>query len=36
MCEFVEGIIRWDNQVTVTLYAVVLVTDQNPPFRLNP
>ena len=32
--EFVEGVIRWDNRVIA--YAVVLVTDQYPPFRLSP
>ena len=31
---FVEGVIRWDNRVIA--YAVVLVTDQYPPFRLSP
>ncbi|SRR6266487_3226770 len=34
MFEFVEGVIRWDNRVIA--YAVVLVTDQYPPFRLSP
>jgi len=33
MFEFVEGVIRWDNRVIA--YAVVLVTDQYPPFRLS-
>jgi hypothetical protein len=32
--EFVEGVIRW--QTRVVAYAFVLVTDQYPPFRLNP
>lgn len=32
--DFVEGVIRWGNRVTG--YAVVLVTDQYPPFRLTP
>ena len=31
---FVEGVLRWSNRVTG--YAVVLVTDQYPPFRLSP
>jgi hypothetical protein len=31
---FVEGVIRWENRVVA--YAFVLVTDQYPPFRLNP
>jgi uncharacterized protein DUF4389 len=30
---FVEGVLRWSNRVTG--YAVVLVTDQYPPFRLS-
>jgi uncharacterized protein DUF4389 len=34
MFEFIEGIIRWTNRVTV--YALVLVTDRYPPFRLSP
>jgi hypothetical protein len=34
MFEFVEGVIRWHNRVT--MYALVLVTDQYPPFRLAP
>ena len=34
MFEFVEGVIRWDNRVIS--YALVLVTDQYPPFRLSP
>ncbi len=34
MFDFVEGVIRWDNRVIA--YAVVLVTDQYPPFRLSP
>jgi Domain of unknown function (DUF4389) len=32
--DFVEGVIRWHNRVIA--YAVVLVTDQYPPFRLAP
>lgn len=31
---FVEGVLRWSNRVTG--YALVLVTDQYPPFRLSP
>ncbi len=31
---FVEGVIRWSNRVTG--YALILVTDQYPPFRLGP
>jgi hypothetical protein len=31
---FVEGVIRWHNRVVA--YAIVLVTDQYPPFRLAP
>jgi hypothetical protein len=34
MFDFVEGVIRWDNRVIA--YAVVLVTDLYPPFRLSP
>jgi uncharacterized protein DUF4389 len=30
--DFVEGVIRWSNRVTG--YALILVTDQYPPFRL--
>jgi hypothetical protein len=30
--DFVEGVIRWNNRVTG--YALILVTDQYPPFRL--
>ena len=30
--DFVEGVFRWSNRVTA--YAVTLVTDQYPPFRL--
>jgi Domain of unknown function (DUF4389) len=32
--DFVEGVIRWHNRVIG--YALILVTDQYPPFRLNP
>ena len=32
--EFVEGVIRWHNRVIA--YAVILVTDRYPPFRLAP
>ena len=32
--EFVEGVTRWYNRVVA--YAFVLVTDEYPPFRLNP
>jgi hypothetical protein len=32
MFEFVEGVIRWHNRVLA--YALVLVTDRYPPFRL--
>jgi Domain of unknown function (DUF4389) len=32
--DFVEGVIRWSNRVTG--YALILVTDQYPPFRLAP
>ena len=31
---FVEGVIRWQNRVFA--YAVILVTDRYPPFRLSP
>ena len=34
MFEFVEGVIRW--HVRVTAYALTLVTDRYPPFRLAP
>jgi hypothetical protein len=34
MFDFVEGVIRWHNRVIG--YALVLVTDQYPPFRLAP
>jgi hypothetical protein len=34
MFEYVEGVIRWHNRVVA--YALVLVTDQYPPFRLRP
>jgi hypothetical protein len=30
--DFVEGVIRWSNRVTA--YALILVTDRYPPFRL--
>ena len=33
MFAFVEGVIRWDNRVPA--YALILVTDQYPPFRLS-
>ena len=32
--DFVEGVIRWHNRVVA--YAFVLVTDEYPPFRLQP
>ncbi|HTE69602.1 MAG TPA: DUF4389 domain-containing protein, partial [Actinomycetes bacterium] len=32
MFDFVEGVIRWHNRVIA--YALVLVTDRYPPFRL--
>jgi hypothetical protein len=32
--DFVVGVGRWSNRVTA--YALVLVTDQYPPFRLSP
>ena len=31
--DFVEGVIRWHNRVIA--YALVLVTDRYPPFRLS-
>jgi hypothetical protein len=34
MFDFVEGVIRWHNRVIA--YALVLVTDKYPPFRLAP
>jgi hypothetical protein len=34
MFDFVEGVIRWQNRVIA--YAVTLVTDRYPPFRLTP
>jgi hypothetical protein len=34
MFEFVEGVIRWHNRVIA--YALTLVTDRYPPFRLSP
>ncbi len=32
--DFIVGVMRWANRVTA--YAFILVTDQYPPFRLNP
>lgn len=32
--DFIEGVIRWHNRVVA--YALLLVTDQYPPFRLTP
>lgn len=32
--QFVEGVIRWNNRVVG--YALILVTDRYPPFRLSP
>jgi hypothetical protein len=32
--DFVLGVFRWTNRVVG--YAFILVTDQYPPFRLNP
>jgi hypothetical protein len=32
--DFVEGVFRWSNRVTA--YAITLVTDEYPPFRLAP
>jgi Domain of unknown function (DUF4389) len=32
--DFIEGVIRWKNRVIG--YALILVTDQYPPFRLSP
>ena len=32
--DFVEGVIRWHNRVVA--YAIILVTDAYPPFRLSP
>ena len=34
MFDFVEGVIRWNNRVLG--YALTLVTDKYPPFRLAP
>jgi hypothetical protein len=34
MSGFVEGVIRWN--VRVTAYALTLITDRYPPFRLAP
>ena len=31
--DFIEGVVRWHNRVVG--YALVLVTDQYPPFRLS-
>jgi hypothetical protein len=32
MFDYLEGVLRWHNQVAA--YAFVLVTDRYPPFRL--
>ena len=32
--DYVEGVMRWSNRVTA--YAIILVTDQYPPFSLRP
>jgi hypothetical protein len=32
--DFVEGVFRWNNRVIA--YAIILVTNQYPPFRLSP
>jgi hypothetical protein len=32
--DYVEGVIRWHNRVVG--YALILVTDEYPPFRLQP
>ena len=32
--DYVEGVIRWHNRVVA--YALILVTDEYPPFRLAP
>lgn len=34
MFDFVEGVLRWTNRVGA--YAILLVTDRYPPFRLSP
>ncbi len=34
MFDFVEGVIRWQNRVLA--YALLMVTDRYPPFRLAP
>jgi hypothetical protein len=34
MFTFIEGVIRWHNRVIA--YALLLVTDRYPPFRLAP
>jgi Domain of unknown function (DUF4389) len=34
MFDIVEGVIRWN--VRIAAYALVLVADQYPPFRLSP
>ena len=34
MFDYVEGVLRWHNRVVA--YALVLVTDEYPPFRLRP
>ena len=33
MFDFVVGVIRWHNRVVA--YALILITDQYPPFRLS-
>ena len=32
--DYIEGVIRWHNRVVG--YALILVTDDYPPFRLSP
>jgi hypothetical protein len=32
--DFLEGVIRWQSRVSA--YAIILITDQYPPFRLKP
>jgi hypothetical protein len=34
MFDYVEGVIRWN--LRVTGYAIILITDQYPPFQLRP